>query len=90
VLLVSASQTMFKIASKLIASVRGEEIAIRTVTPSDTVELNYMMKHADLILCDSSSQKAVLPIAGKTKVLTFTLYSATTLDLIKDRVSKWG
>ncbi|MFX5472306.1 hypothetical protein ABTD76_18535, partial [Acinetobacter baumannii] len=30
VLLVSESQTMFKIASKLIASVRGEEIPIRS------------------------------------------------------------
>jgi DNA-binding transcriptional regulator YhcF (GntR family) len=90
VLLVSVSQTMFKIASKLIASVRGEEIPIRTVMPSDTTELNYMMKHADLILCDSSSQAAVLPIAGKVKVLTFQLYSDSTIDLIKDRVAKWG
>jgi DNA-binding transcriptional regulator YhcF (GntR family) len=90
VLLVSVSHTMFKIASKLIASVRGEEIPIRTVMPSDTTELNYMMKHADLILCDSSSQAAVLPIAGKVKVLTFQLYSDYTIDLIKDRVAKWG
>ncbi len=90
VLLVSVSQTMFRAASKLIASVRGEEIAIRTVMPSDSVELNYMMKHADLVLCDSSSQQAVLPVAGKTKVLTFTLYSATTIDLIKDRLKNWG
>jgi DNA-binding transcriptional regulator YhcF (GntR family) len=90
VLLVSVSHTMFKIASKLIASVRGEEIPIRSVMPSDTTELNYMMKHADLILCDSSSQSAVLPIAGKVKVLKFQLYSYYTIDLIKDRVAKWG
>ncbi len=90
VLLVSVSQTMFRIASKLIASVRGEEIPIRTVMPSDTTELNYMMKHADLILCDASSQDKVLPIAGKVKVLTFKLYSDSTLDLIKDRIKKWG
>lgn len=90
VLLVSASETMFKIASKLIASVRGEEIAVRTVLPTDTVELNYMMKHADLILCDSSSSHAVMPIAGKTRVLPFKIYSATTIELIKDRIKKWG
>lgn len=90
VLLVSVSETMMRIANKLISSNRGEEIPVRSVLPSDQKELHYMMKHANLVICDTSSEQAVLPIAGKTKVLVFHLYAPSTIELIKDRIEKWG
>jgi DNA-binding transcriptional regulator YhcF (GntR family) len=90
VLLVSVSETMMRIANKLISSNRGEEIPVRSVMPSDQKELNYMMKHANLVICDTSSEQAVLPIAGKVKVLVFHLYAPSTIELIKERIEKWG
>jgi DNA-binding transcriptional regulator YhcF (GntR family) len=90
VLLVSASQTMFQIATKLIASVRGNELAVRSVMPSESSELAYMLRHADLILCDASSQQAVLSINDKAQFSTFRLYSQNTIDLIKERINKWS
>ncbi len=90
VLLVSVSETLTRIATKLVAANRGEEIAVRSVVPSDLKELNYMIKHADLIICDISGEKAVLPISGKKKILNFRLYAPSTIDLIKDRIAKWG
>lgn len=90
VLLVSGSQTMLNMATKLLASKRGEEVAVRSVLTSDEKELNYMMKHSNLVICDSSSEQAVLPIIGKTKLLVFRLYAPNTIELIKDRLAKWG
>ena len=90
VLLVSASETVMRMASKLIASNRGEEIAVRTVLFSDQNELTYMMKHSDLIICDKTSESVVTPLAGKAKVLVFHLYAPSTVALIKERIEKWG
>lgn len=90
VVLVSVSPTMLSMATKLIAARRGEEIGVRSVLASDESELKYIMRYATLVLCDSSSEQAVLPIAGKTRVLVFRLYAPSTIELIKDRLTKWG
>jgi DNA-binding transcriptional regulator YhcF (GntR family) len=90
VVLVSASETMMRIASKLIAATRGEEVPVRTIHPKDTAELTHTMRHADLILCDTTGEKDVLPISDKKKVHFFRLYSQSTIDLMKDRLAKWG
>ncbi len=90
VLLVSGSQTMLNMATKLLAATRGDEVAVRSVLTSDQKELTYMLKHSNLVICDSSSESTVLPIAGKTRVLVFRLYAPNTIDLIKERLTKWG
>lgn len=90
VLLVSVSTTLMNMATRLIAAKRGEDVAVRTVHISDEKELKYMVKYATLILCDSSCEQAMVPLAGKTKLVVFRLYSPSTIDLIKDRLNKWG
>lgn len=90
VLLVSQSQTMLNMATKLLAATRGEEVAVRAVLTSDQKELAYMLKHSDLIICDTSAEAEVVPNAGKTKVVIFRLYASSTIDLIKERLAKWG
>lgn len=90
VLLVSVSPTLLKMATNLIAALRGEEIATRTTPPSDVAELEYAIRYADLVLCDLPSQAAVAQAAGKKAIDVFRLYSSSTIDLIKDRLKKWG
>ena len=88
--LVSVSQTMLNMATKLIAAMRGDEIAVRSVLVSDEKELAYMMKHSDFVICDSPSESAVKKIGSRSHIAVFHLYSATTIELIKDRLKKWG
>lgn len=90
VLLVSVSQTLMTMATKLVAAHRGEEIAVRQVLLSDEKELNYMVNHADLILCDSPSEETIRKIADSKKSLAFKLYPPSTIELIQDRLKKWG
>ncbi len=90
VLLVSVSQTLMSMATKLVAAHRGEEIAVRSVLLSDEKELNYMVNHSDLILCDTPSEDTVSKIANPNKLLVFKLYAPSTISLIQDRLSKWG
>lgn len=90
VLLVSGSQTMLNMATKLLAATRGEEVAVRAVLTSDQKELAYMLKHSDLIICDTTAEAEVVPNAGKTKVIVFRLYANSTIDLIRERLAKWG
>ena len=90
VLLVSGSPTMLTMATKLLAARRGEEIAVRSVLTSDEKELNYMINHADLIICGSTSDARFLPLAGKKRIVVFRLFSHTTIELIKERLAKWG
>lgn len=90
VLLVSGSQTMLNMATKLLAATRGEEVAVRSVLTSDQKELSYMLKHSDLIICDTTAEAEVVPNAGKTKVVVFRLYANSTIDLVKERLAKWG
>jgi DNA-binding transcriptional regulator YhcF (GntR family) len=90
VLLVSGSQTMLNMATKLLAATRGDEVAVRSVLVSDEKELAYMLKHSNLIICDSSSESIVVPNAGKTRVVIFRLYASNTIDSIKERLEKWG
>jgi DNA-binding transcriptional regulator YhcF (GntR family) len=88
--LVSVSPTMLTMATKLIAAMRGDEIAVRSVLSSDEKELAYMMKHSDLVICDSPSADAVRKMGSRCPIAVFHLYSSTTIDLIKDRLKKWG
>lgn len=90
VLLVSASPTLLSMATKLLAARRGEQIAVRTVQTNEQEELKYMMKYATIVLCDRASEESVRKVAGKTKVMVFSLYSQSTIDRIKDRLAKWG
>ncbi len=90
VLLISASETLMKMASKLIAAHRGNDVAVRTVMLSDKTEWQYTFDHADLILCDTQSKKEVLAFKKGKKILPFSLCSQATIALIQDRIEKWG
>ncbi|HEY9788662.1 MAG TPA: GntR family transcriptional regulator [Candidatus Obscuribacterales bacterium] len=90
VLLVSMSQTLLNMATKLLAARRGEQIAVRSVLTDDREELKYMMKYATVVLCDSPSEATVAPLVGKTRMMAFRLYSPSTIDRIRDRLEKWG
>jgi hypothetical protein len=63
---------------------------VRSVLSSDEKELAYMMKHSDLVICDSPSADAVRKMGSRCPIAVFHLYSSTTIDLIKDRLKKWG
>lgn len=89
VALISVSPTIMRMATKLIASLRAD-VALRSLHTSEKTEIQYIMNHADLVLCDRSGEDAVKPVAGKTKVLTFKLYSPSTIETIKDRLKNWG
>ncbi|HMX45403.1 MAG TPA: GntR family transcriptional regulator [Candidatus Obscuribacter sp.] len=88
--LVSVSPHLMQMAGKLVAAMRGEEIAVRAVVRDDETEIKYLVKHADLFLCDSISREVVSRYAPPAKMLVFNLYSSTTIDLIKERLAKWG
>lgn len=89
-LLISVSPTLMNMATKLVAAQRGEEVAVRAVLLTDEKELNYMVNHADLILCDKPSEPKVRAIADNKKLLAFNLYAPSTISLIQDRLKKWG
>lgn len=90
VVLVSVSETLLKIATNLVAALRGQDIATRSILSSDVAELKYSLPYANMILCDRPSQAQVKELAGKVPVSTFHLYSNSTIDLIKERLQKWG
>lgn len=90
VLLVSYSQTLLNMATKLLAAQRGEQIAVRSVLTTDQTELKYMMKYATLIISDLASESIVSPLAGKTPFMVFRLYSKHTIERIKERLKNWG
>lgn len=90
VLLVSQSQTLLNMATKLLAAQRGEQIAVRSVLTTDETELKYMMKYATIVICDLASQSAVAQVAGKTPFMVFRLYSKHTIERIKERLKNWG
>jgi len=87
-LIVSVSPTLLKMATNLLAALRGEEVPVRTVTLGEEQELQYMLKYAKLIICDGPSEQRVREMGGKPQV--FRLYSQSTIDLIADRLIKWG
>ncbi len=90
VLLVSYSQTLLNMATKLLAAQRGEQIAVRSVLTSDQTELAYMMKYATIVICDLASEPVVAKVAGKTPFMVFRLYSKHTIERIKERLKNWG
>ncbi|MGD9682900.1 MAG: GntR family transcriptional regulator [Candidatus Obscuribacterales bacterium] len=89
-LLVSVSNTLMTMATKLVAALRGEEIPVRSVLADDEEELRYTIGFADLILCDGPSEKLVEGLARGKKVKCFKLYPESTINLIKNRLAKWG
>lgn len=89
-LLVSVSETLMNMATKLVAAQRGEEVAVRSVLLNDEKELEYMVGFADLILCDTPSESRMNKLTQGNKLKCFKLYSPNTISLIKDRLSKWG
>ncbi len=90
VLLVSVSQTLLKMATNMVAALRGEEVAVRTVTLDDRKELSYVLPFADAVICDQPSQATVAKLLGKPPDRVFKLYSQSTIELVKDRLDKWG
>lgn len=91
IMLVSASETLMKMASKLIAAQRGNDVAVRTILLKEKTEWQYTFEHADLILCDAQSKDEVTKFNKKgKKVLPFSLCSNATIALIQDRIAKWG
>lgn len=90
VAIVSISPTLLKMANNMAASIRGEEVAVRCLSNTEEQEIKYLMKHANLVLCDGPSEAIVKAVSGKLPVKVFHLYSPTTLELIKDRLQKWG
>jgi GntR family transcriptional regulator len=90
VAIVSVSPTLLKMANNMAAAVRGEEVAVRCLGMDETQEINYVMKHASLVLCDGPSEANVRAAAGKVPVKVFHLYSPTTIEQISHRLKKWG
>lgn len=87
---VSVSTTLLKMATNMAAALRGEEVAVRCVQLSDKIEITYLMKHADVVICDGPSEETVRALAGKVPVQAFHLYSPSTIKLINERLHKWG
>ena len=90
VAIVSISKTLLKMANNMAAAIRGEEVAVRTLSTDEKQEIQYVMKHANLVLCDRPSEAVVKAVSGRVPVKVFHLYSANTIDLIKERMKKWG
>lgn len=88
--IVSASKTLLKMANNMSAAIRGEEVAVRCIGKEETTEIQYVMKHANLVFCDLPSEEAVKKVSGKVPVKVFRLYSDKTIELIKERMRKWG
>lgn len=91
VLLVSVSPTLLRMGRNVIAALRGESLAVRTVMLADEQEMKYMLQYAKLVVCDRASYPQVKSLAGsKSAVTEFQLYSDATIAHIKDRLAKWG
>lgn len=87
---VSVSNTLLKMATNMTAALRGEEVAVRCLQLSEKTEISYLMKHADTVICDGPSEETVRGLAGKVPVHAFHLYAPATIELIKERLRKWG
>ncbi|MBX9572365.1 MAG: GntR family transcriptional regulator [Candidatus Obscuribacterales bacterium] len=87
---ISVSPTLLKMANNMAAALRGEEVAVRCLAKDDAQEIQYIMKHANLVLCDGPSEKIVKAAAGKIPVKVFHLYSPATLTAIRERLTKWN
>lgn len=88
--IISVSPTLLKMANNMAAAMRGEEVAIRGLAKDEKNEIAYIMKHANLLLCDRPSEEAVRPHAGKIPLKVFHLFSEETIKLIRTRLQMWG
>jgi hypothetical protein len=73
-----------------VAAMRGEEVAVRAIGRDEQQELKYIVKHANLFVCDSLSEETVAALVPRNKIKAFKLYSPSTIERIKDRLAKWG
>ena len=89
VALISASPTIMRMATKLLASQRAD-VGVRSLLVNETTEITYVMKHADLVLCDCSSEEVARSLVGKQPIVSFRLYSPSTISNIKERLTRWG
>jgi len=90
VLAISKSSTLMNAGARLIAALRGEDIAVRTIPLDDIKEITYMMRYAKLAICDLPSRDMVTKVAGKVPVRVFQLYSPDTIAMIQERLAEWG
>lgn len=92
VLFVSVSPTFLKMATNMVASLKGDSIAVRTADTKDSGEIQYLMKHVNLVVCDSPSEETVRKSAepAKVPIKVFHLYSESTIAILKERLAKWG
>jgi DNA-binding transcriptional regulator YhcF (GntR family) len=90
VLAISKSETLLKASARLAAAIRGEEIAVRTISLDDMKEITYMMRFAKAVFCDLPSKEAIEKVAGKIPVQVFRVYSPATIKLIEERLAQWG
>jgi len=88
--LVSVSQTLLRMATNLVGALRGEEIAVRALETGDEKELAYVLPFADAVLCDLPSERIVTRLLGKPPARVFRLYSPSTIELVRQRLKKWG
>jgi DNA-binding transcriptional regulator YhcF (GntR family) len=90
VVLVSVSPTLLKMATNVMAAVRGSDLAFRTILLEERAELEYTMQYADLVICDEPSKEATMRLARRAPVQVFQLYSDSTVELIRQRLARWG
>jgi GntR family transcriptional regulator len=90
VMLVSVSPTLLKMATNLMAALRGEDVAVRGIETKDSHELVYSAQYANLVLSDFPSEQIVTPLIKKIPVRVFHLYSESTIKLIGERLQRWG
>jgi GntR family transcriptional regulator len=90
VVVVSKSSTLMNAGTRIAAAVRGDELALRSISLEDTNEIAYTMRFAKAAICDFPSKETVLKLAGKVPVRVFQIYSPSTIQLIKDRLAEWG
>lgn len=90
VVLVSVSPTLLKMATNVMAAVRGSDLAFRTVLLEERAELEYTMPYADLVICDEPSKEVTMKLSRRAPVQVFQLYSDSTVELIRQRLARWG
>jgi DNA-binding transcriptional regulator YhcF (GntR family) len=89
-LVISISQTLLNIANKVMAAIAGDKVAIRTILLDDRKELDYMLQYGSAVICDASSHEYLKKRVDKVPLQMFRLFSQATIELISDRIEKWG
>ncbi|MBY0358669.1 MAG: GntR family transcriptional regulator [Candidatus Obscuribacterales bacterium] len=88
--IISVSPTLLRMAANMAAAVRGEEIILRCLSLDDDAEIAYVMKHANLVICDRPSQEKISKLSGKIPTRVFSLYPESTIQAIHSCLKNWG